>query len=66
MDGHHLIGRALEIERDAHPVGGGRAEIRVELHGHYPPGKANVTGNLPAVGAVGDIVVMAAAVALTW
>src|SRR6266542_5028783 len=32
----HVVAEALEVERDAHPVGGGRAEIRIELH-DVPP-----------------------------
>ena len=32
MDRHGLVGDALEIERDAHAVGGRRAEIGIELH----------------------------------
>ena len=31
-----LVGQALEIERDAHAIGGGRAEIGVELHDGQP------------------------------
>jgi len=36
MDGHRFIGHAFEIERDAHAIGGGGAEITVELHGGRP------------------------------
>ena len=32
MDRLHLVGEALEIERDPRPVGGRRAEIGIELH----------------------------------
>src|SRR5216684_62487 len=34
VDGQDLVAQSLEIERDAHPVGGGGAKIRIELqHG---------------------------------
>ena len=33
MDRDRLVGQPLEVERDAHAIGGGRAEIGVELHG---------------------------------
>ena len=36
VDRHHLVGKSLEIERDADPVGGGRAKIRIEFHGLTP------------------------------
>ena len=36
MDEGHLIGQAFEIERDPHPIGGGRTEIGIELHGDAP------------------------------
>ncbi len=39
MDRDHLADQALEIERDAHPVGGRRAEIGIELHGGPPGGQ---------------------------
>ena len=43
MDGHDLIGQAFEIERDAHAVGGGRAEIGIELQGCAPALMATAT-----------------------
>ena len=32
VDRHGVVGDALEVERDADPVGRRRAEIRIELH----------------------------------
>src|SRR5262249_46290539 len=33
MNRDRLVGEALEIEGDPDPIGGGRAKIRIELHG---------------------------------
>ena len=33
MDGYHLVWQALEIERDADPIGGGGTEIGIQFHG---------------------------------
>ena len=40
--GNGLEGEVLEIERDAHPVGRGRAEIGIELHGDPHPNQGAV------------------------
>ena len=31
-----LVGQLLQVERDAHPIGRGRAEIAIEFHGRFP------------------------------
>ena len=36
MDGHHFVGKALEIKRYADPVRGGRTKIGIEFHGLTP------------------------------
>ena len=36
MDRDHLIGLILQVERDAHPIGGRRAEIGIEFHRTSP------------------------------
>ncbi len=36
MDRDHLIGLILQVERDAHPIGGRRAEIGIEFHRSSP------------------------------
>ena len=38
--GHRLVGDALKIKRDPHPIGGGGAEIAIKLHAVTPPFQA--------------------------
>ena len=48
MDRHVLVAQALEGQRDAHPVRGGRAEVVVELHGVPLARMASMMPPLPA------------------
>ncbi len=53
MNGCHLIRQTLEIERDTHAIGGGRAEISIELHGRAS-GVDGDGGNLAGAEPVGE------------
>src|SRR5262249_37926444 len=44
VDRNHVVAEPLEVERDAHPVGGGRTKIRIELPGAAP---ALISGFVP-------------------
>ena len=46
VDRNGLEGEVLEIERDAHAIGGGRAEIRIKLH-RIPPSHRGEVGDRP-------------------
>ena len=51
---HHVVGEALEIERDPHPIGGRRAEIGIKLHAFFPRLDCEAR-NLSKPGRDGDI-----------